>query len=219
MTDVPARGRRKWHALQSLATRMDAAGALEIERAAVEDLQPDLDQLVQSGVLVIDGDRIRFLHENLFDHVFARGFVEADQSLVEYLRATRQDLVQRAAVRRILTYQRGTDRTLYVRTLADLVNGQDIRFLIKDVAFAVMQGDDEVDDASFDLLKPFVLDPASMAHEAAWSVVARPQWFSFLDRHGELVRWMASEESDHAKPRRVSFARLKTTTSRVLRRY
>jgi hypothetical protein len=110
-----AHERRRWEVLKTFALRLSDDRAATAAKDDVVDLQPELDQLIEDGVLVeVDGS-VRFLHETLLDHVFARAFIEDGRSLMAVVTEGSQDLSQRGLVRQVLTYQRGLTGTVTPR--------------------------------------------------------------------------------------------------------
>src|SRR4051794_25455143 len=96
----------RWEAAKAFAQRLVAARALEVPSSDVSDLQPEIDELVERGVLVEKAGMVGFFHQNYFDYVVARDFTEQGKSLLDYLEGVEDDLRVRAVVRRVLEYQR-----------------------------------------------------------------------------------------------------------------
>jgi hypothetical protein len=192
-----AQEHRRWEALKTFALRLNDDRAATAAKEDVVDLQPELDQLIEEGVLVeVDGS-VRFLHETLFDHVFARAFIEDGRSLTATVTEGSQDLSRRGLVRQVLTYQRGVDRDGYSAAVTELLHAPSVRFHLRDVVFAVMRDDEEPRESDWAAIEPFVLDPKRDEYPSAWSVLIRPPWFRLVDRMGRIVKWMASDDRAH----------------------
>ena len=93
------------------------------------------------GLLLEEHGHVRFFHENMLDHVFARTFAESDQSLANWIESGAQGITQRSDVRRVLVYQRGIARHDYTVNVAELLRRPSVRFLIKDAVLSVMRDD------------------------------------------------------------------------------
>jgi len=161
-----------------------------------EDLKSDADALVSEHVLVSDRQSYAFVHESLFDYVFASGYLAAGGRVRDLLLADEQDLFRRAQVRQLLVQQRENDETLYLEDLVDLVTRPEIRFHIKQTVFSWLA--DLADprpgevNAVVDQFLGAVSDPRA---SLAWRVLTQPAWFDELDHRGLLDEWLGGEEA------------------------
>lgn len=87
--------------------------------------------LASEGILLQTDTGWAFRHQTLFDYLFARDFVDAGNSLVAHLRASRQGLSSRNALIQVLAYQRSTDPDRYLAELNAIWRGTDIRFHLR----------------------------------------------------------------------------------------
>lgn len=188
----------RWDAVQALALKLNACRVSEIPADEVPELAPHLDDLVEGGLLVRRDGSVRFFHDTVFDHVLARAFVDQGRSLIDEIRAQPQDLSRRPLLRRVLTFERGTDRAQYRESVASLLAASDVRFLLRDVAFDVMREDSDPEAPDWELLSPLVVDTSDENHQAAWNVAIQPAWLDVIDRTGTLLRWMASSAAADA---------------------
>ncbi len=187
---------RRWRVLADVALLFSDRKTSEVPRADLTELEPELGEWVDRGVLIESGGRIRFFHETLFDYVFARAFAEAGRSLVQTLLDGPQDLTRRAMVRQVLDYQRSIDRDWYSETVRELLIHPDIRFHLRDVVFTVLREDPAPSPADWATIEPFVLDEQAAEHPAAWSVLIQPAWFDLCDREvGAVLRWAVSSDA------------------------
>ena len=184
---------RQWAALKEVAQRLVTSASADLAASDLDHLRPQLEVLLNEGVLLEDQGRIRFFHENMLDHVFARAFAEEAGSIGEWLESNPQGPIQRSDVRRVLVYQRGISRTDYTATVADVLERDGIRFLIKDAVLGVMRGDPAPTEADWHTISRFVENTEAPEHSAALSVASQPPWFDLLDRSARVIRWLGSE--------------------------
>lgn len=155
-----------------------------------EDLQADADALVSEHVLVKDRRSYAFVHESVFDYVFASAYLAAGGRVRDLLLADEQDLFRRAQVRQLLVQQRDNDETLYLEDLADLLNLPEIRFHVKEAVFAWLAGLAQPMAGEVDVvLEPFLVDPPDPRAALTWRVLTQPAWFDQIDARGLLDEW------------------------------
>jgi hypothetical protein len=94
-----------------------------------DDLSVDAGVLVSEHVLVRDGQQIAFFHENFFDYAFARGWIERNQTLVDFLANGEQELFRRAQVRQIINHLRELEPDRFATEVGALLTSPDIRYL------------------------------------------------------------------------------------------
>jgi hypothetical protein len=90
-------------------------------------MESSLQCLGSHGILTIENDRVTLLHQTFFDFLYARRFVNAGTSLVEYLLRSPQALRERTELVQILTYARGTIPATYLAWLDALYNAPPLR--------------------------------------------------------------------------------------------
>jgi len=176
-----------------LSDRMSDDQALSVPAEALDDYEDEAISMASEHVLVLDGGRYAFFHEGFFDYAFARRFAERSGRLLPLLRESEQHLFRRAQVRQILrrTRARGWDR--YIENLEDLLHGQDIRFHIKQVVFALLAGLEDPTPEEWDVLAP-LLDGAGTAQgREVWNVLrSSAAWFRVADSLGLWERWLTN---------------------------
>jgi hypothetical protein len=94
---------------------------------SVMDVYPNaVDILTSEGLIVSSRGKVNFFHESFFDHVFARAFINNDQSLVDLLTGTEQHLFRRTQVRQILEALRQHDIKRYLMELSSVLSNNDM---------------------------------------------------------------------------------------------
>jgi hypothetical protein len=126
-------------ALETLSQEMTRTQLLSVPKEKLDKLSSVyMNQLVSEGVLTFDGKRYGFGHESFFDYVFARSFIRHDQRLVAFLKDSEQHLFRRAQVRQVLTYLRDADRKRYCEEFARLLDDEQVRIHLKDLAIGLL---------------------------------------------------------------------------------
>ena len=184
--------------MDALCDRMSADQMLSVPIDVVGDYEDEANAMASEHVLVLDRGRYAFFHEGFFDYVFARRFAERGRKLLPLLRDGEQHLFRRAQVRQILRRTRDRDRQRYLEDLRSLLHGEDIRFHIKQVVFALLAGIADPTPEEWDVLAP-LLDGASAAHvREVWGVLrSSAAWFRVADSLGLWERWLREGDEEH----------------------
>ena len=159
-----------------------------------ENLKLDADALVSEHVLVRDRRTYAFLHESIFDYVFARSYLAAGGRVVDLLAADEQDLFRRAQVRQLLVQQRDIDMVLYLEDLRDLLSRSDIRFHIKESVLSWLAGVSDPTAAEADVVRDALIDDRADPRSAlAWRVLSQPAWFD-VSRSSRVAGYVAGRQ-------------------------
>ena len=128
-----------WHdVIQVLVDGMTTSQQLSVRREVLDGCSQDyVDQMISEGVITRDGHRIGFGHESFFDYCFARQFVLDSRTLVEFLLQDEQHLFRRAQVRQVLQYLQDDEASRFCAELNGLLENNQIRTHLKDLALAV----------------------------------------------------------------------------------
>lgn len=117
--------------LTSVSEWMSKRQKLSAPVAVLDNFPRAADILASEGLIVSSRGQLNFFHESFFDHIYARSFLQNEQSMVEWLTATEQHLFRRTQVRQILEALRRNDDQRYVEELASLLRSERIRFHLK----------------------------------------------------------------------------------------
>ena len=101
-----------WLLIKPLTTMCDwmtERQKLSAPDSVLDDYPNAVDIFSSEGLIIFCRGQINFFHESFFDHVYARSFVNRNQSLVDLLTATEQHLFRRTQVRQILESLRQND--------------------------------------------------------------------------------------------------------------
>lgn len=176
-----------------VAETMSTRRRLMVPRTILDhdDMQADGDVLISSNVLVLDGSQLSFFHEAFFDYAFARQWINRDETLVAFLLGGEQELFRRSQVRQILMHLRDEDRDRYLSELEALLTHPQIRFHIKDTAFAFLGSLSDPTEAEWDVLAR-LLATAPPFGDRLWLTIRTLEWFDCLDGEGLIEAWLAS---------------------------
>ncbi|MGB7158300.1 MAG: hypothetical protein WBD40_09560 [Tepidisphaeraceae bacterium] len=177
---------------KTLVENMSGNQRLYAALAALDerDLHKDADVMSSEHVLVRDGTRLRFFHEAFFDYAFARSWLLGDESLLEFLLASEQELFRRAQVRQVLVHLRAEEPGRFLTEVGSLLSHPDIRFHIKDVVIALLRALETPTSADWQLVKRCISDEPRYV-ERLWSMLRTPGWFDRLNAEGELLTWLS----------------------------
>lgn len=180
-----------------------------------DGLLRDADVLVSEHLLVYDGREIAFFHQNFFDYVFARSWVNRHQALVDFLTRHEQELFRRGQVRQILNHLHDDEPERFAEEVEQLLSSSSIRFHIKDVVMAVLRALPSPAAAEWRAVRR-VLDTNPPFADRLWDALRTGAWFERLDRDGEIEEWLASaDERDHGRALEVMGAAAKQSLDRV----
>jgi hypothetical protein len=90
-----------------------------------------VERLVSKGFLTKTSNQVQFFHQTFFDYVFARSFIQSEQSLIQYIFDNHQGLFIRPHIKSILDFLRGEDEVSYQNQLEAILSDDKIRFHIK----------------------------------------------------------------------------------------
>jgi hypothetical protein len=173
----------------------DRQSGLAAPKEVVDSWPTDASAMASEHVLVEDGGRYALFHETLFDFAFALRFIARGKSLIDLLLGDEQHLFRRAQLRQLLAYQRSVDFDEYLANLSAVLVRPDIRFHLKDVAFAWLSGIADPRPEEWAVIEPLIFDVTYPFNRHAWLMLQRsPAWMSFLDRQRALVRWLTSAD-------------------------
>ncbi|MFE6502399.1 NACHT domain-containing protein [Kitasatospora sp. NPDC057738] len=175
------------------------AGAISVRQrlsvpATVLDranLAVDAGVLVSEHMLVRDGQEIAFFHEAFFDYAFARGWVDRNESLLDFLKSGEQELFRRAQVRQILNHLRELEPDRFVTEVADTLTSPDVRFHIKDVILTLLSALTKPTSQEWEMVTD-VLETHPSFGERLWRSLRGAEWFERIDAEGLIEEWLTS---------------------------
>lgn len=181
--------------ISTLATTISSRQRLSIPITVfdADDLSVDAGVLVSEHVLTQDDQQVAFFHEAFFDYVFARGWVERNETLVEFLMSGEQELFRRAQVRQIVNHLRELDPDRYIAEVEKLLTNPEIRYHIKAVVIALLGAVDGPTSQEWEMVAR-VLETNPIFEERLWSSLRTAAWFALLDAEGVIEDWLARDD-------------------------
>lgn len=167
--------------IRELALRMAESEELWQPRARFDQRFDAINRLVALGFLQESPDhkQIGFTHQTVFDFVRARAFVQADNSLAEYVAAKHCSLNVRPTLWSALHYMRAADPAAYRDQLNQVWGMQDLRVHVRLMLIAFLGLHQEPRDEEAHLLMPTLDDP--VLQEKTIRAVGNSQgWFQRL---------------------------------------
>ncbi len=118
--------------LNLVVQKMNEIKKIEVPALYFEDeFKEEMSLLCSNGILKQENNKITFFHQTFYDYVFARDFAIKGVSLFEYILTTYQDLSIREQFKQIIQFLRGTDESMYLLELENILHSDKVRFHIK----------------------------------------------------------------------------------------
>lgn len=187
------RGKQIIEPLRAMANRMSERQLLTSTNTVLDNYPDAEDLLLSEGLILRDGRQLAFFHESLFDYLFARAFLDGEQSIMQMLLSAEQNLFRRTQVRQILQEARDVDRGWYLRNLREILQSGNIRTHIK---HAVALWLSQITDPTMDELE-VILNGQDLSGDLPMflrqSLLTTSHWITLLDQRGLIERGLISE--------------------------
>ena len=191
-----------WSLVQPLSAMCDWMSQRQELSApiSVMDAYPNaVDILTSEGLIISSRGQVNFFHESFFDHVYARAFVNHDQSLVDLLTATEQHLFRRTQVRQILEALRQNDINRYLIELSSVLSSNDIRFHIKTAICQWLNSIDKPSEQEFEIISRFDEPSGKFNQFFSNAVLSTHAWFDLLNEKSWIRQQMDGEDKERAE--------------------
>ena len=172
-----------WSLVQPLTAMCDWMSERQKLSAPVSvlDAYPNaVDILTSEGLIISSRGQVNFFHESFFDHVYARAFINHDQSLVDLLTATEQHLFRRTQVRQILEALRQNDFQRYLIELSSVLSSNDIRFHIKTAICQWLNSVEKPNEQEFEIISRFDEPSGKFRQFFRHIKISICQWMNFV---------------------------------------
>lgn len=163
-----------------------------------------LEAMLSEGVVLKDGQRLRFRHESFFDYSYCRRLFSKSVDVVSQWEHDEQHLFRRSQVRQWLTYIRAREQSAFLNCVRRLLASPTIRAHIKTHVLQVVMAVDDPSSEEWELLKPYVQaglrNPSGHSSEdwlaaRAWDAFANSStWFPLFASSNECVSWFKHGE-------------------------
>ena len=200
--DISRERHISWSVVQALGAMSEWMSARQMlsAPASVLDAYPNaIDMLTSEGLIVSSRDQINFFHESFFDHVYARSYVNGDQTLIGLLTSTEQHLFRRTQVRQILDALRQSDLPRYLKEVSSLLQRGEVRYHIKVAVAQWLNSIDTPTEQEFSILSGFNNTHGRFHRFFHDSVLSTHVWFDLLNGNGWIQNQINSTDEDRAK--------------------
>lgn len=176
-----------------LADTMYKSCRLSVDRATIDQqYQKETAYLLSEGVLIETSDQkeVMFLHQALFDYVYARIQYESQKSIFETLRHEHQGLFVRNRVKQMLAYCRESDVPTYIHELSDLLVGDNsgqIRFHIKMLILSSIGSFEDVLISEKKFVESYIM-PNKTYREVFVEGANSEQWFETITKYPDVEK-------------------------------
>lgn len=181
--------------LTALAAVMSERQELIAPVAALDPFAGSLDLLQRSGLIVVRGQRIGFIHESLFDYLHARAFVQDRKPLIDFLLASEQTLFRRTQTRQILAFERELEPARYLTDLQAILSDARVRPHIRETIVRWLATIADPTLGEWELVASHAAC-GGLPRTAGQVIFERRPWFDLLRTQGVLDAWLASEGDD-----------------------
>lgn len=184
-------------ALGAVAKSMSDSQELTTSVSTLDSFPGAVDALSSAGLISCVGTKIQFAHESFFDHVFSNHFLTLNISIAELLRSSEQGLFRRTQVRQILFRLRdqGVNRR-YIQYLAEVMNSQDIRYLVKDAIGMWLSTVEAPDRKELEIVLPW-FNYGHPLRTISQAVFNGPHWLALLVSSRLINRWLVGGVEDN----------------------
>jgi len=191
-----------WSLIQPLTAMCDWMSRRQELSAPVSvmDAYPNAaDILTSEGLIISSRGKVNFFHESFFDHVYARAFLNHDQSLVDLLSETEQHLFRRTQVRQILEALRQNDVNRYLLELSSVLFCNDIRYHIKAAACHWLSTIEGPTEQEFEIISQFDVKSERFHHLFRSAVLSSHSWFDLLHNKSWIRKQIDGGHQDRAE--------------------
>ncbi len=177
--------------VEQISKALNVRRQLRVSPLALTGHEGALEAMASEGVVVLDASGVSFFHASFFDYAFARGFINRNESLVDWLMATEQGLFRRSQVRQIIEFLREDAFDDYLSTLERLLGDESVRFHIKKLILDWLGALPDPKPDEWVIVERLERELG----EHTWSVVRNSvPWFDVLNNMGRWGSWLDADE-------------------------
>lgn len=179
-TAAPVESKKNISLIYAIAKKMYDEQDISINRALFEDeYRQELDFLTSNSILISSEKEIQFFHQTFYDFVYAKQFVDSNQSLNTFLLQNSQSLHIRSSLKMILSFLRVSNESQYLTDIKTILTSDSIRFHIKLLALNILGFNTEPKDRQKAFVKKYVFPNKKYKKyflESVWGA----SWAKFL---------------------------------------
>lgn len=157
------------------------------------------DWLASEGLIVAECRHLHFMHESLFDYIFATAYLQQDKSLLAFLCESEQSLFRRTQVRQILQESRSIDWSWYLKNLREVLHSADVRPHIKlAVARWLSQVPNPTQD-EYEIIQDTDNADGFFSTVVCNAFMSGPNWMPLLVKQGFIKAALASSVEERSR--------------------
>lgn len=130
---------------------------------------------------------VQFIHQSLFDYVYARLYFESDKSLIDDILKEHQGLFVRSRIKQYFQYLRDVDKERYINELIAFLINSDIRFHIKHLIITWLGYLPTPSKQDLQLAEQYIL-PIETYHNILVNSARSATWFNFITEKDNLLK-------------------------------
>lgn len=130
---IPAQKVRIKELLYAIAKQMFNDQRITVSELRYENYSEEIRYLESERLIKVEDRQIQFFHQSFYDFVFAKQFVEGNESLLDYIKNGEQSIHIRSAVKMIISYLRESDPAHYTKDINAIFFNDQIFFHIKHI--------------------------------------------------------------------------------------
>lgn len=169
-----------------IAAMMTDLGTLAVPAVRFSGRRNTIDRLIHYGVIINDGNVLRFFHESYFDYVSAIVSLNVGQSAADMLATGPQTLLRRGQVRALLTIERDQDPSSYQADLAKVLSREN-RSHIRAAVLSMLTSLESVSNDELKLVLAIAADNDDKLRDIAMTYITSPPYVAALAGNGLLV--------------------------------
>lgn len=180
--------------LDQVAHSMSNSERLSLRTTSLAAFEPAVTELVAAGLLTQGGGLTSFFHERFFDHVFARGFIDRGDDLVEFLRHSGQALYRRSQTRQILQRTRDMQSRVFFDVCLRLIEDTSIRIHLKQIVIEALSSSAPTPTDWLNLSR--LAGSNGYLGDEVRGLLRYPAWFDAAMASGDLTLRLETDHGD-----------------------
>jgi hypothetical protein len=181
--------------MQSLAEAMNERQQISLPASIVSDkYTKDADFLTSEGILIKDADGIQFFHQTFYDFVFAKTFVESNQSVERFVLEKNNSIHIRSSLKMIMSFLREENNQQFVQIMERMLISLKYSFHIKLLLYNLLGFIERPSPDELQMIQKIILTNNGRSELYLESVYSEQQLL-FLMEHKSLNHLLSSKPS------------------------
>lgn len=118
--------------LFELAYKMNSQQRISLHIVGFNDVyHNEINYLASEQIVINEGEQLQFFHQTFYDYVFAKQFIEKEESIEQFILQNNNGLFIRSALKMIITFLSKYEHSKYIETLDSILHSKKFKFHIK----------------------------------------------------------------------------------------